>query len=101
MTHHDLKCDPVPFAAVASGQKLSELRFNDRDFQSGDTVTLREWDAERYRLTIDSGLPENEAACVSSSGRTLGPFTIGHVLREGYGLKEGWCMFGLMRENPA
>ena len=44
MRHHDLKCWPSAFAAVASGQKRHEVRVNDRDYMPGDTVTLREWD---------------------------------------------------------
>ena len=40
--HHDLKIRPHYFEAVIEGQKTFEIRENDRDFQSGDTVNLVE-----------------------------------------------------------
>lgn len=40
---HDLKTWPEPFAAVRSGRKPWELRFNDRGYQVGDLLWLKEW----------------------------------------------------------
>lgn len=47
---HDVKCWPEPFAAVKSGAKPWELRINDRDYSTGDTLIQREWspDAKGY-----------------------------------------------------
>lgn len=42
MKHHDLKIFTKYFAAVADGHKRSEVRYNDRGFETGDTITLRE-----------------------------------------------------------
>jgi hypothetical protein len=42
--HHDLKTWPQYFQRVVSGEKTFELRKNDRGFQLGDTVTLKEFD---------------------------------------------------------
>lgn len=43
MAHHDLKCVQPFFDAVIEGRKRFEIRKNDRNFQEGDTVTLREY----------------------------------------------------------
>lgn len=67
MRHHDLKIWPIYFERVRNGTKTFEVRNNDRDFQAGDTVTLKEF---------DNSLPEHQAL----TGRCL-DFSIGYVLR--------------------
>jgi hypothetical protein len=42
--HHYLKIYPVFFSAVSDGDKWFEIRKNDRGYQKGDSVTLREYD---------------------------------------------------------
>jgi ASC-1-like (ASCH) protein len=46
MTVHRLKIAPEYFEADESGAKTFEIRFNDRDFKSGDTVVLCEYIAD-------------------------------------------------------
>lgn len=41
---HELKIWPEFYKRVADGSKTFEVRDNDREFQCGDTVTLKEWD---------------------------------------------------------
>ncbi len=41
---HDLKCWPEHFEPVAHGRKTVELRRNDRNFQVGEFLYLREWE---------------------------------------------------------
>ena len=40
---HELKILPQYYAAVADGTKTFEIRKNDRDYQAGDIVTLKEY----------------------------------------------------------
>lgn len=44
---HELKIWPQYFQAVVDGRKTFEVRTNDRPFQFGHTVVLKEWDPTR------------------------------------------------------
>lgn len=48
---HDLKIWPKFYPAVADGRKRAELRRDDRDFQMGDRLRLREFDPETNTYT--------------------------------------------------
>jgi hypothetical protein len=43
---HELKIWPQYYCRVADGTKTFEVRENDRGFQYGDIVILKEWDPE-------------------------------------------------------
>jgi hypothetical protein len=45
---HNLKTIPIYFDRVANFEKLFEVRKNDRDFQVGDTLILKEWFNNQY-----------------------------------------------------
>lgn len=66
---HDLKCDVEPFEALRSGRKKVEIRWNDRNFLTGDSLLIREY--RDFKPT----------------GRKLG-FFITHV-QAGYGMPPG------------
>ena len=79
MKSHDLKTDPIPFQASWDGLKDYEIRSNDRDFQVGDHLVLRE--------TKYSGAEMAEGKQLEYTGRVLDR-EVAHVL-SGYGLPEG------------
>jgi uncharacterized protein DUF3850 len=73
---HVLKTDPLPFEAIFSGFKTGEIRKNDRDYEIGDEVHLRE--------TGKTG---------QATGRTI-IATVTHI-QAGYGLLHGYVMLSL------
>lgn len=42
--HHDLKCVTKHFQPLVDGKQKAEVRYADRKYQIGDTVTLHEGD---------------------------------------------------------
>ena len=46
-TEHELKCHPMYFSRIVSGQKTFEVRKNDRNFQVNDILILQEYDPEK------------------------------------------------------
>lgn len=77
---HELKIWPEYFAAVASGRKSFELRRDDRMFDEGDLLILREYLPREARYT----------------GATI-ECSIAYVLRDApqFGLKHGFAILGL------
>lgn len=71
---HELKIWPMYYCRVADGSKTFEVRDNDRAFQSGDLVVLKEWDPEPQNSAADKHAPK---------GYTDSPaleFKIGYIL---------------------
>lgn len=84
MRHHRLKTWPTYYDAVAAGEKLFEVRKNDRFFQCGDTVELVRLDEDKH------------SACYSRPWQIL-TFRVGPVLQGGqFGLEPGYCIFSLL-----
>lgn len=48
---HTLKCWPPYFGAIRRKEKNFDVRRDDRGFQKGDAVILREWDPKRVSFT--------------------------------------------------
>ena len=73
---HELKTYPKYFQETIEGNKPFEIRKNDRNFQVGDVLILKEWDNIKY------------------SGREIGA-VVRYVLRDFIGLQEGYVALGL------
>jgi hypothetical protein len=91
MTEHVLKTDPEVFDAVWQGLKTFEIRVNDRNFQVGDTLRLRE--------TKFTGLQMHMGQPLEYTGRET-TRTVSHVL-SGYGLADSWVCLSFAASPPA
>lgn len=90
---HELKTWPAEFQAVLDGRKRHEVRRNDRNFQEGDEVLLREWK------------PGDEAWVLPELRGYTGmqkTFVIGHVTAgPSWGLPEYLVVFTLIERDEA
>lgn len=88
---HDLKSWPQHFRHLAIGAKTFECRNNDRGFQCGDILMLREWIPGCDQLEDDKG-------------RFTGEWlmrTVTHILEGGqFGIAEGWVVMSLSDKLP-
>lgn len=73
---HELKCEQIYFRSVLSGEKRFELRRDDRNYQTGDVLDLRE--------TIDGAF----------TGRSL-MADVDYVLRIGPWLMSGFVAMSI------
>lgn len=78
---HELKSDPICFQEVYSGNKLAEIRCDDREYEEYDYIHLRQtqWSAHDMK--------ENGKQLVYTGRHCL--LKIKHV-QEGYGLMVGF-----------
>ena len=75
---HELKTWIEFYQEVLDGKKRFEIRKNDRDFQVGDTLRLREY--------------------VFLTGEYTGRwcvFNVTYMLKDGFGLERGFCILSL------
>lgn len=77
---HELKILPEHFQEVWLGHKTFELRKDDRGYEVGDILALREWDGVKY----------------TGSGIAV---RVTHILRDcpDYGLMNGFCIMSIRR----
>lgn len=83
---HELKTWPQFFAAIESGRKTFEVRRNDRGFNAGDVLYLREYDPKRKIPGCADGSYTGNAFHVR----------VTYVLSgEAVGIKEGFVVMGI------
>lgn len=78
--YHELKILPKYYRAIEKGLKTFEVRFNDRNFQVGDMLELKEWFGSEY------------------SGRYINAEVI-YLLDDPQYCKEGYVILGIKVEN--
>lgn len=76
---HRLKIEEPYANAVVSGDKNFEVRYDDRGYQKGDIV--------RFQTVNDKG--ESVDHMINGA-----EYIITYALH-GFGIKEGWCVFGI------
>jgi len=83
---HELKTDSEVFQAVVEGKKTYEIRFDDRGFEIGDTLVLRE--------TVCEAVSEMGKSLVYTGREHSARIT--HILRGPvYGLMDGWVILSI------
>lgn len=81
---HELKIWPGCFGAVKAGNKPFDVRENDRNFQVGDLLLLREFEPESEQYT----------------GQTVTRW-VSYILQGGvFGIQPGWCVLGFSDLPP-
>lgn len=101
MKFHELKSWPDGFQAVVNGHKRFEVRRDDRGFEEGDLVNLREFVMDTPEAILEEQLRRTSYGVYGDvkpgyTGRSVGPFRIGYLARSAC-LPEGWCAFELIR----
>lgn len=77
---HYVKCESTFFEDVVNNYKLFEVRKNDRDYQPGDDMILKEWDKDLQEYT---GVEDR--------------VTIIYMLENYPGIEPGYCVLGIER----
>lgn len=85
MTHHILKTDEIPFNMTASGVKDYEIRYNDRNYQVGDILELRE--------TTYTGDEMKNGYKLCYTGAVL--YRRVNSILSGYGLADNWVILNV------
>jgi hypothetical protein len=84
MTEHLLKSWPEFFVLIASGLKSFELRKNDRDYQPGDILVLKEWEPNMARFTGRE--VRKRVSYVLTGAGNVGTIEPLHGLSQGYAI---------------
>jgi uncharacterized protein YqfB (UPF0267 family) len=86
MQTHDVKSWPDFFAPVLSGEKSFELRKNDRNYQVGDVLHMREFDDRKGEYTGRVCTKKITYVLTSSGPGAIPPY---------WGLSQGYAILSL------
>ncbi len=85
MKIHELKCWTNVFPAIVDGTKTAEYRKNDRDYQVGDILKLKEYDPSGGQFT-GQGEYTGEMVLVK----------VTHIVYGGqFGIPDGYCVMSI------
>ncbi len=87
MTVHELKCWPESFAALVTGAKRFEWRRDDRGYEVGDVLNLREW---RW----DGTIPAVGGVRGAYTGNHLRA-VVTHILRDAFDVPPGFVVMSI------
>jgi hypothetical protein len=79
---HQIKCQWEFFQRLLDGTKTQETRLNDRDYQVGDILTIRELSTDKHFKR--------------ETGRYL-QFEITHILENAKFLQPGYCVMSIKK----
>lgn len=81
-TQHNLKIWPGHYRALVTGHMTHQVRLNDRNYQVGDELLLREWNDCAQQYTESPFLE----------------YVVTHIAHgPGFGLKPGWCCMSIRK----
>lgn len=81
---HELKCWPSSFQPILDGVKTFEFRKNDRDYQVGDVLHLREWHPHLHAWTDPGRQLYRRVEC---------------ILKGEFGVPDGYCVMAIVPCN--
>jgi hypothetical protein len=92
---HELKTLPAYYDPVARGEKTFEVRRDDRGFQKGDTLILREF------LRNPPGLTQYERECNQYTGRSLRCKVLWVLTGGQFGVEPGYVVMAIEADRLA
>lgn len=90
---HDLKCEKSIWRSVQSNEKTFEIRYNDRDFQVGDDLLLRAYDAEKPEYTGDWSLVRVGYILTDKQYGMQDGYVIMAIKQITHGVRDSWASF--------
>lgn len=99
---HELKTHPEPFEAVVQGLKTFEYRYDDRGFNVGDELLLREWDPVCVVHPPPCGAAGGSPKCRRRgyTGREQ-LVEVTYLLRDKFGVRQHDVVMSIVRRDPA